>query len=56
MAKVRCPSCGKIEDVDLQGRFLATCDICEQKFIVYIIGRRLSEITDIMDENDTLLD
>ncbi|HHU60780.1 MAG: hypothetical protein QM401_06710 [Bacillota bacterium] len=50
MAKVRCPSCGKIEDVDLQGRFLATCDICEQKFIVYIVGQRVPENTDVIDK------
>lgn len=48
MAKIRCPGCGKSEDIDLQGRFLATCDECSQQFAVYIVGRKAMASTSIV--------
>ncbi len=43
MARIQCPGCGKAETLQLQGRFLVTCDDCGRKFIVCIVGQRISE-------------
>lgn len=48
MARIRCPGCGKVEDVSLRGRFLATCDDCHKQFVVYIIGQRVTEGVEII--------
>ncbi len=48
MAKIQCPGCGMIEDVDLQGRFLARCSSCHQEFVVYVIGQRIMDGVDVI--------
>lgn len=39
MAQIRCPQCGQVENWDLGGSFLVTCDRCGQQFTVVIAGQ-----------------
>lgn len=40
MAQIRCPQCGQVENWDLGGSFLVTCDRCGQQFTVVIARGR----------------
>lgn len=40
MARIHCPGCGRVEEVDLQGRYLVKCDQCQKEFVAYILKHK----------------
>ncbi len=40
MTQIRCPNCGMIDQVELEGSYLVTCGRCDQKFTAVIVRAR----------------
>lgn len=40
MTQIRCPNCGMIDQVELEGSYLVTCGRCNQKFTAVIVRAR----------------
>lgn len=40
MARIQCPTCGRSEIIDLNGRYLVECDQCGTVFFTTIAGNR----------------